>query len=86
MSHSYPQSETLAERVEGENPIRRVADRTARTLSSAADYIRNHDAQTIWSDFSAVLRRHPAESLAAALVLGVIIGRLIYNNDSSANE
>jgi hypothetical protein len=86
MMETDTQSETNAGFMEGENPVRRVADRTAKTLSSAADYIRSHDAETIWNDFNGVLRRHPAESLAAALVLGVIIGRLIYNNGSSETE
>lgn len=69
-------AETLRHRAgEGNGRLQSVAQKTADGLASAADYTRNHNFNDVWSDFSSFVRRHPAESIACALFLGVIAGR-----------
>jgi hypothetical protein len=54
-----------------------IADRTAHRMSDAAQYMRSHDMNDVWRDVQNFLRRYPAESVAAALVLGILAGRAL---------
>jgi ElaB/YqjD/DUF883 family membrane-anchored ribosome-binding protein len=48
-------------------------------LQSAADYIRDNDAQAMMEDVADFMRRYPAQSLAAAAVVGFLAGRALRN-------
>jgi ElaB/YqjD/DUF883 family membrane-anchored ribosome-binding protein len=48
-------------------------------LQSAADYIRDNDARAMMDDVADFMRRHPAQSLAAAAVVGFLAGRALRN-------
>jgi ElaB/YqjD/DUF883 family membrane-anchored ribosome-binding protein len=50
-------------------------------LQSAADYIRDNDARAIMEDVADLMRRYPAQSLAAAAVVGFLAGRALRNAD-----
>jgi hypothetical protein len=60
---------------EGSGRVGRIADRTATGMTATADYLRSHDVSAMWDDVTRFLRRHPAESVAAALVIGLLAGR-----------
>jgi ElaB/YqjD/DUF883 family membrane-anchored ribosome-binding protein len=55
--------------------LRAVANKTADGLARVADYTRSHDMSAVWGDITAVVRRRPVESIAVAVVLGVMVGR-----------
>jgi ElaB/YqjD/DUF883 family membrane-anchored ribosome-binding protein len=70
--------------------LRESADRLASTtsqtvhnvtdkLQSAADYLRDNDARAIMEDVAHFMRRYPAQSLAAAVVVGFLAGRALRN-------
>jgi ElaB/YqjD/DUF883 family membrane-anchored ribosome-binding protein len=48
-------------------------------LQSAADYIRDNDARAMMEDAANLMRRYPAQSLAAAAVVGFLAGRALRN-------
>lgn len=48
---------------------------TADKIQSAADYLRENDARAMMDDAAEWVRRYPAQTLAAALVLGFFAGR-----------
>ena len=50
-------------------------------LQSAADYIRDNDARAMMEDVADFVRRYPAQSLAAAAVVGFLAGRALRNTD-----
>jgi len=60
---------------EGSGKLRSVANKTADGLTRVANYTRSHDFNDVWGDISAVVRSRPVESIAVALVLGVMVGR-----------
>jgi ElaB/YqjD/DUF883 family membrane-anchored ribosome-binding protein len=64
----------------------RLASATSQTvhnitdkLQSAADYLRDNDAQAMMEDVAEFMRRYPAQSLAVAAVLGFLAGRALRN-------
>jgi ElaB/YqjD/DUF883 family membrane-anchored ribosome-binding protein len=50
-------------------------------LQSAADYIRDNDVRAMMEDAADFMRRYPAQSLAAAAVVGFLAGRALRNAD-----
>lgn len=52
------------------------ADEAARRLTDAADYVRETEPEDLWSDFVGAVKSRPLESMAAALLLGFVAGRL----------
>jgi hypothetical protein len=50
-----------------------IADR----MESTATYLRNHDFGTMRDDAMAACRRHPAQALISAVVVGFLLGRVI---------
>jgi DNA-binding ferritin-like protein len=72
--------QNAAERVrqygeQSEGRLGDVARNTADKMSRAADYMRNHDMNDMWNDAGQFLRRYPTQSVVAALVLGMLVGR-----------
>ena len=59
------------------NAVHNVTDK----LQSAADYIRDNDARAMMEDVGDFMRRYPAQSLAAAAVVGFLAGRALKNAD-----
>jgi ElaB/YqjD/DUF883 family membrane-anchored ribosome-binding protein len=57
------------------NAVHNVTDK----LQSAADYLRDNDARAMMEDVADFMRRYPAQSLAAAAVVGFLAGRAIRN-------
>ena len=66
--------------------VRRVSDlahATADRIQATADYVRDHDVRAVMSDVEGFVRRHPGQSLAAAVVLGFLLGRMFRSNYSA---
>jgi len=59
------------------NAVHNVTDK----LQSAADYIRENDARAMMEDVADFMRRYPAQTLAAAAVVGFLAGRALKNAD-----
>jgi ElaB/YqjD/DUF883 family membrane-anchored ribosome-binding protein len=55
--------------------------RTADKIQSAADYLRENDARAMLDDAAEWVRRYPAQTLAAAAVLGFLAGRAMRSSD-----
>jgi len=58
-----------------------AAHATADKIQAAADYIRENDFHAMAEDVSGVVRRYPGQALAAAVVIGFLAGRALWNRD-----
>jgi ElaB/YqjD/DUF883 family membrane-anchored ribosome-binding protein len=58
-----------------------AAHATADKIQAAADYIRENDFRAMAEDVSGVVRRYPGQALAAAVVVGFLAGRALWNRD-----
>jgi ElaB/YqjD/DUF883 family membrane-anchored ribosome-binding protein len=47
----------------------------AERLHSTADYVRETDLEGIFQDLQSIVKRYPAQSLAAAAILGFLVAR-----------
>lgn len=64
-----------AETVPGGPKVVKMTHSIADGMQSTASYLRNHDFQKMGKDAMDVCRRHPTQSLVAALAVGFLIGR-----------
>jgi ElaB/YqjD/DUF883 family membrane-anchored ribosome-binding protein len=58
-----------------------AAHATADKIQTVADYVRSHDTKAMVNDAGDLVRRYPAQSLAAAAAVGFLVGRAFRNND-----
>ena len=58
-----------------------VSHRAADKIQATADYIRQNDLKAMTDDVSGLVRRYPAQSLAAALVAGFVLARSFRRDD-----
>jgi ElaB/YqjD/DUF883 family membrane-anchored ribosome-binding protein len=66
-------ADTLRERADRVSDIGNdVADR----LGAAAKYVRKHKAKDYLADVSEMVQEHPGKSLTAALMIGLLLGRM----------
>ena len=52
-----------------------VSHRAADKIQATAEYIRQHDLKAMGEYVSGLIRRYPAQSMAAAAVLGFVLAR-----------
>ena len=52
-----------------------IAHSTASKLESVAGYMRDHDTKQMMADVESVVKKHPAQSLLAAVAIGFLVGR-----------
>ncbi|MGC4050235.1 MAG: hypothetical protein QM757_12695 [Paludibaculum sp.] len=52
----------------------------ADKLSETAEYVREHDVDTMMTDVKKVVRRNPGPSLLIAAVIGFLVGRAFSSN------
>ena len=50
----------------------------ARGLHQAAHYVRDHDVDTMWSDFEGAIRKYPGYALGVAAAFGFLCGRALF--------
>lgn len=55
--------------------VSEFADAAVERVGKASDYVRDIDPKDVWSDVLTFVKSRPAESVAAAAVLGFIVGR-----------
>lgn len=58
-----------------------VAHATADKFQVAAGYVREHDLKAMMGDVQDLAKRYPGQSLAAAAVVGFLLGRLFRSTD-----
>jgi ElaB/YqjD/DUF883 family membrane-anchored ribosome-binding protein len=54
-----------------------AAERTAEGMHAAAGYLREHETREIWDDVEHYVRAHPVQAVAAAVVTGIVVGRVL---------
>ena len=64
-----------AESVPGGPKVVKMTHSIADSMESTASYFREHDLKNMGKDVMDVCRRHPTQSLVAALAVGFLIGR-----------
>ena|SRR5215471_20291604 len=62
--------------VQDETGLAEFARDVARKVGSAANYLTRSDINTISSDTMRLCRQYPAQSIATAMALGFLMGRL----------
>ena len=61
--------------------VTNFASNASETMQATAGYIREHDAKEMVSDFRSFVRKHPTQSLIAAMAAGFLIGQAMRNHD-----
>jgi hypothetical protein len=62
---------------EGMGSATKVAHGVADSMKTTASYLRSHTFADMGNDLASVARRHPAQALISAVILGFVAGRLI---------
>ncbi|HEX7361044.1 MAG TPA: hypothetical protein VF283_11205 [Bryobacteraceae bacterium] len=70
-----------AENLPGGETVRNTAHTAADKLQSTANYVREHDVQSMLSDVEAMVKRNPGPSLLIAAAIGFLIGRAFRGED-----
>jgi len=70
-----------ADRLPGGETVTSVAHAAADTLTSTADYVRDHDVSSMMADVERVVKNNPVPSLLAAAAIGFLVGRTFSNSD-----
>jgi ElaB/YqjD/DUF883 family membrane-anchored ribosome-binding protein len=70
-----------AESLPGGDKVSGLAHATADKLSSTAEYVREHDVNSMMADVEALVKKNPGRSLLAAAVVGFLLGRAFSSND-----
>lgn len=69
-----------ADALPGGKTVTSVAHKTADTLNSTADYIRQHDMDSMVQDLQRIVKNNPGPALFGAAVLGFLVGRSFSND------
>ena len=70
-----------AESLPGGEKVTGLAHATADKLSSTADYVREHDVNKMMADVETLVKNNPVPALAAAVVVGFLVGRAFSSNN-----
>jgi ElaB/YqjD/DUF883 family membrane-anchored ribosome-binding protein len=52
-------------------------EKLARGVDSTADYIERHSTREMWEDARDYVQKHPMAAVAAAVVFGFMVGRIL---------
>jgi hypothetical protein len=69
--------EGRAEQLPGGERVASLAHSAADSLTSAADYIREHDASAMMEDAKAIVRNNPLVALVGAAALGFLLAKAL---------
>uniref|UniRef100_Q01ZF0 Late embryogenesis abundant protein n=1 Tax=Solibacter usitatus (strain Ellin6076) TaxID=234267 RepID=Q01ZF0_SOLUE len=72
-----------ADSLPGGEKVASLAHNAADKVEATAQYVREHDVQGMMADLETLVRRHPAQSLAAAAAVGFLLGRALRSDDWS---
>jgi ElaB/YqjD/DUF883 family membrane-anchored ribosome-binding protein len=53
-------------------------DKAAEKMHETAEFFRERNINTIKEDFSGVIKKNPAKTLGGALLIGFLIGKIIF--------
>ncbi len=70
-----------ADSLPGGDKVTTLAHTAADKLTSTADYVREHDVNSMMADVERLVKNNPGPSLLAAAVIGFLIGRTFSSND-----
>ena len=70
-----------AESLPGGEKVSGLAHATADKLSSTADYVREHTVNKMMTDVETLVKNNPVPAIAAAAVIGLLVGRAFSTND-----
>jgi ElaB/YqjD/DUF883 family membrane-anchored ribosome-binding protein len=70
-----------ADGLPGGEKVTHRAHATADTLSSTAQYVREHDVNRMMSDVETLVKNNPGPAILAAAVIGFLVGRAFTSND-----
>jgi ElaB/YqjD/DUF883 family membrane-anchored ribosome-binding protein len=70
-----------AESLPGGDKVSGLAHATADKLGSTADYVREHDVNSMMADVEAFVKKNPGRALLGAAVVGFLVGRAFSSND-----
>jgi ElaB/YqjD/DUF883 family membrane-anchored ribosome-binding protein len=70
-----------ADSLPGGERVTTLAHTAADKLTSTADYVRQHDVNSMMADVERLVKNNPGPSLLAAAVIGFLIGRTFTSND-----
>ena len=62
---------------ETEGTRAQVMTKAAETMDKSAEYLEEHEPQEMWESFEKMVKDHPIASAGAALVAGLIVGRIL---------
>lgn len=69
-----------AESLPGGEKVTKLAHATADKLSSTADYVREHDVNSMMQDVERLVKNNPGPALLAAAAIGFLVGRAFSND------
>jgi ElaB/YqjD/DUF883 family membrane-anchored ribosome-binding protein len=69
-----------ADSLPGGEKVTNLAHTAADTLTSTADYVRQHDVNGMMADVERVVKNNPGPALFAAAVVGFLVGRAFSND------
>jgi ElaB/YqjD/DUF883 family membrane-anchored ribosome-binding protein len=81
LQHAASALHEQAESLPGGEKVSSLAHATAETLSTTADYVRDHDVNRMMADVETLVKNNPGRSLLAAGVIGFLVGRAFSSND-----
>jgi ElaB/YqjD/DUF883 family membrane-anchored ribosome-binding protein len=70
-------ADQLRERAAGDGTKGEMAEKAAMTMERTAGYLREHSTGDMTSDLETYVRDHPMQGVAAAVVAGFVIGRVL---------
>ena len=70
-----------AESLPGGEKVTTMAHSAADKLSATADYVREHDVNSMMADVERLVKNNPGPSLLAAAVVGFLVGRTFSSRD-----
>ena len=65
----------------GGEKVTGLAHDAANSLSSTANYVRDHDVNKMMADVESLVKNNPGPSLLVAVGIGFLLGRAFTNND-----
>lgn len=69
-----------AESLPGGEKVTELAHTAADKLTATADYVREHDVNSMMSDVERLVKNNPGPALLAAGVIGFLVGRAFRND------
>ena len=70
-----------ADSIPGGENVTRLAHSAADKLTSTADYVREHDVNSMMADLEDMVKRNPGPALVVSAVLGFLVARAFSSRD-----